>query len=265
MPEFIPVLIAAVLVFAGLLVAFGAIAIIPPSHTTGGGGAVTQDLIHIPIADNFSIGYISAEMPVANISGTVSRGLLSAEDKIYSFQLSEPESATGGHIVLHVNDTNRFGKLIVSLNGNELFNDYAYPGDHSLAFGPELLKAENSLEVKAESSGWKFWAPTVYVLSAEASVNWAGALTKNFSFSMSNREVALSTKGRLVISVNRKEGTGQLVAKLNGQQIYADVKTDILGDFSSDNFLIGTNRLDLSVMPGTRYAISHVEIIAYFE
>lgn len=263
MPEFIPVLIAAVLVFAGLLLAFGAVVTVPSAPQPSGGGPA-EELRHIPLGGNFSVGYIAAELPVANISGTVSRGLLSGEDKTFSFLLSEPGSTTGGHIILHITDTNLYGRLLVSLNGQELYNDFAYPGDHSVAFGPELLQAENLLEIKAESSGWRFWAPTIYEFSADATVNWRGALTRNFTFDLSSSDVALATKGRLAINVKRKEGTGQLVATLNGNQIYADVRTAIVKDFDATSFAPGTNMLELSAPAGTRYSIDSAEVIVYF-
>ena len=264
MPEFIPVLIAAVLIFAGLLLAFGAVVMLPPTPYAPDGGGPTEQLRHIHLGGNFSIGYIAAELPVANISGVVSRGLLSGEDKFFSFPLSEPGSATGGHIRLHVKDANLYGRLMVGLNGHELFNEFGYPGDYSIPFGPDMLKSENTLEVRAESSGWRFWAPTIYDLSAETTVNWRGALSKTFNFTLSSDDVALATKGRLVIGVTRREGTGQLTAKLNNNTIYADVKTAIVKDFTPDSFAVGTNVLEVSAPAGTRYTVSASEIIIYF-
>jgi hypothetical protein len=265
MPEFIPVLIAAVLVFAGLLIAFGGVITVPSAPQPGGtGGTLTEELRHITIADNFSVGYVAAEQTVANISGTVSQGLLSGEDKVFSFQLSEPESITGGHINVNVNDSNLYGRLIVTLNGKDIFDDFAYPGEHSIAFSPELLKEENNISIHAESSGWRFWAPTIYSLSAEAAVTWHGALSKNYSFTLASNDVAMSTKGRLAVYVTRREGSGQLTVKLNGEPIYTDVRTNIVQDFTADKFVVGTNTLEFSAPAGTRYTIGTSEIIVYF-
>jgi len=244
MPEFIPVLIAAVMVFAGLLLAFGAIVTVPSSPHLGGGGAL-EDVKHISLENNFSVGYVTSNLSVANISGTVSRGLLSGEDKEFSFLLSEPLSATGGHIMLN-------------------FNDFAYQGKHSIPFEAGILKPENVLEISAESSGWRFWAPTVYKLSAETTVEWKGALSKTFNFTLSSNDASLATKGRLVVNVKRKEGSGQLTAKLNNEVIYADTKTAVVKDFTSDKFLTGTNILELSAPAGTRYTVDAAEIIIYF-
>ena len=263
MPEFIPVLIAAVLVFAGLLLAFGAIITVPPSPHLGGGGAL-EDVKHISLENNFTVGYVTSELSVANISGTISRGLLSGEDKEFSFLLSEPLSATGGRIILDVNESNLYGRLMVKLNGNELYNDFAYQGNHSIPFEADILKPENVLEISAESSGWRFWAPTVYKLSAETRVEWKGALYKTFNFTLSSNDASLATKGRLVVNVKRKEGSGQLTAKLNNEIIYADTKTAVVKDFTSDKFLTGTNILELSAPAGTRYTVDAAEIIIYF-
>lgn len=265
MPEFIPVLIAGVLVFAGLLLAFGGFVVTPAGQPSGGGGAFpSEEIMRIPLGGNFSVGYMAADVSVANISGNVSHGLLSGEDKTYSFVLSDPASATGGRIKLRVNETNLYGRLIIIINGNVIFNDYAPSGDTEIVFGSEILSTNNVIEVKAESSGWRFWAPTIYQFSASVTTSWRGALTKTFEFDLTSHDVALASKGRLAINVKRREGTGQLTAKLNDNLIYADVRTNIIKDFGVENFIIGTNKLELSAPSATRYSVESVEIILYF-
>ncbi|MEM7820096.1 MAG: hypothetical protein QW761_00650 [Candidatus Aenigmatarchaeota archaeon] len=264
MPEFIPVLIVAVLIFAGLLLAFGAVVTVPPSPQPHVGGGLTEEYRHIPISGNFSVGYVSAELPVANISGTVSRGLLSGEDKAYSFLISDPASVTGGHVILHVNDSNLYGRLIVALNGQELYNDYAYPGDHSIVFGQGLLKEENLLEIKAESSGWSFWAKQLSKITRAPRGKGKFAFEKSFNFTLESKDVALATKGRLVMNVKRREGTGQLNVTLNNENIYMGTSMNIVKDFTPDKFVVGTNYIKISAPAGTRYTIDSAEIIIYF-
>lgn len=261
MPEFIPVLIIAVVLFAAMLLAFGGIVAPPP---TPGPGLPTEEYRHFALGGSFSVGYMAAEQLVGSTTGAVSRGLLSGEDKKVSFSLTTPGDVTGGHVSWHVNDTNGYGRLIIALNGAELYRDFAWPGDHAVTFDPKLLRRDNLLEISAESSGWRFWAPTVYILSATAAISWHGALSQNFTFNLTGGEAATATKGRLVIYATEREGTGQLTAKLNSQRIYADVKTAVLQDFSADYLQPGLNTVELTTPAGTRYTIESAEVVVYW-
>ncbi len=61
-----------------------------------------------------------------------------------------------------VKDTNNYGKLYVILNNETLVKKSAPLGKYTLNMAPI---EENYLEFKAGSSGWKIWAPTVYIIS----------------------------------------------------------------------------------------------------
>lgn len=258
MPHFIPVLIVAVLMFAALLLAFGAV-VTPSQPLTS-----PEEMRTIELGSNFSMGYMAAEQYVGSVYGTVSKGLLSGDDKKFSFSVSAPEDVSSGRIRLRINDTNGYGRLNILLNGNVLYNNFAWPGNHTIFFYNDELKTDNVIEFKAESSGWRFWAPTLYDLSAEISLSWRGALTRAFNFTLTDKDVSGATRGRLVVYVNKREGTGPLTVKLNGNTIYQNIKTSVLQDFTIDKFVAGANNIEFSAPVGTKYSIDSAEIIVYF-
>lgn len=61
-----------------------------------------------------------------------------------------------------IKDTNNYGKLYIILNNETIFKNSALLGNYKLNITP---REENIIEFKAGSSGWKIWAPTVYIIS----------------------------------------------------------------------------------------------------
>lgn len=61
-----------------------------------------------------------------------------------------------------VENTNSYGGLYITLNNDTLLKKPVPLGKYTLNINPI---EENFLEFKACSSGWKIWAPTVYIIS----------------------------------------------------------------------------------------------------
>ncbi len=152
----------------------------------------------------------------------IRNGLLSYRNEPIAFQISDDakKSIKGASLLLNVKDTNSLGSISISLNGESMFNGYLQKGEKIIEIGTEDLLKENIINVEVASSGWKIWAPSIYVIDAEVRVNLLSGSSKEIKFSLSSDEVADFKLGRLVLSPDSK-GTGKISMSLNGDEIYA--------------------------------------------
>ncbi len=234
------------------------------SEDLGWVGTAEQQIKHVPLDRDFSVSYVAAEQSAVDLKNiTVSSGLLSSEDKKLSFSAKgEIESAK---ISFDVKDTNLYGPLIVVLNGAALYENLSLTGKHEVEFNTSLLMDENTLEISAGSSGWKFWAPTVYILDFKLVLGLLGLKTKTYEFSLGDEALAM-TLARFS-AFGTKQGTGNLIAKVNGVEIYRDNKTNILQDFSfsETNLKSGKNKIELLAEQNTKYELKEAELIIFYQ
>jgi len=164
-----------------------------------------------------------------------------------------------------VKDTNLYGPLVIILNGNLLYENLSLAGKHEIEFNKSLLADENTLEIKAGSSGWRFWAPTVYILDFKLVLGTLGMKTKTYEFTLGDEAVALS--GARFNAYGTKQGTGNLIVKVNGVEIYRDNKTYVLQDFSfrETNLKSGKNKIDLLTEQNTKYDLKEAELIIFYQ
>lgn len=252
--DFVPVLVGAVLIMIVFLILF--FGVIPaPSR----GIAATRTVL---LGENFSVTYVVGEEYVTNSEGTVSRGLLSGEDEIIDFDVPDSEDASEGLINLNIIDSNYYGCLIIRMNEKEVYRDFPKKGETLISFNGNILENRNTLEVIAESSGWKIWAPAVYIFDLDISVNYLGKKMKSFIFDLTELEIMNMNRARLLI-FGERDGTGNLVVKINGREMYNGL-TNIYTDFPVDILIAGNNTIDLSTEVNTRYDISSAEIVFFF-
>ncbi len=255
MPEFIPILIVAILSLIVLLLAFGSgrvsyVSTIPSSTKT------------LVLGEKFSVSYVSGEELIANLSGEISQGLFSSETKKINFNIEDPTDISEGRIKLRVWNSNYYGDMIIEVNGEKIYEGTPEIGEKIVTFGGNILKHSNTLEVLAESSGWRIWAPTVYIFDLNLSVSYLGRRKQSFTFELSNLEVMNTNRARLLVFGERR-GTGDLIVRLNGIEIFRGF-TNVYTDFPTDILKEGNNTLELSTEPNTAYDISSVEIILFF-
>jgi len=255
MPDFVPVLIAAVLSLIVLLIAFGGGFISQPGELRASRT--------IFLGQDFTITYSAGEKSVASLGGEVSRGVFSGiGDKTIDFQVPNTADISECVIKLKIWNTNHYGNLIISINGKEIYRGFPNIGEKTISFGKDILEGSNTLEVEAENSGWRFWAPTVYIFDMNVNVNYLGRKTRSFTFDISENELTNTNRARLLIFGTR-EGRGNLNVRLNGVEIYSGLTT-VYTDFAVDALEIGNNTLDLSTEPDTTYNISSAQIVLFF-
>ena len=259
MPDFVPVLVAAVLLLIVLLVAFGGSLLFTP---TGQGGQASRSRT-IDFGRDMVVMYTEGQKNITSLKGEVSQGLFGDTEQKTEFSVDDYRDATEGVIKLQIWNSNYYGNFIIKINDQEVYNGAPEIGDKTIVFDGSILKSINTIEVEAESSGWKFWAPTVYIFDASLTVNYIGKKAQSLSFQLSEKEIANLNRARLLVFGTREFGTGDLNVKINGREIYSGLTT-IYTDFAVDALKVGNNTLDLSTEKNTRYNIASAQIVLFF-
>jgi hypothetical protein len=258
MSDFVPILIAAVLSLIVLLLAFGGSMLFSP--TRPGGTLLSSKTV--VLGQDLVVMYVEGQKNITSLEGEVSQGLFGNTKQKSEFEVDNYRDASEGVIKLGIKDSNYYGNFLISINDKEVYNGAPKIGESTIVFDGSNFKASNTVEVEAESSGWKIWAPTIYTFDANLSVNYLGKKTQSLSFDLTNLEITNVNRARLLVFGTR-EGTGNLVAKLNGREIYSGFTT-VYTDFAVDALKVGNNTLDLSTEQNTRYNITSVQIILFF-
>lgn len=265
MRDFLPVLIISVLILAALFVLYGNIIITPTPKATytiveeepevSGLIGAEEELTHIIIAKDFSVSRTGQEKIAELNNITVSQGLISGVDKKVSFSL--PRDIEKGIIRYNIINSNYYGNIILILNDNIIHNNYSLIGEHEIILDKNLFKQENDLEIKAESSGWKIWAPTTYILGLDVIVE-SEAMEKTFNFSVKKTGL---TGARVILDLEESEGN--LSVKVNDIKIYEkEAKRIALIDFSP-NILKENNSIEF--LTDGEYNIKEAEIIVFYQ
>ncbi|NIM46679.1 MAG: hypothetical protein GTN40_00775 [Candidatus Aenigmarchaeota archaeon] len=261
MPDFLPILVIAIICLIVFLLVFG------------GGGLIfrpsrTYPYRYLP-ADrtiefyNFEVSFTTGEEKVGYVKGEVSNGAFVNEEKRVGFQVSDPDEVSEVLINLRVWNTNYYGRLIILVNGQQVYADYPPVGEKLIGFDKDILEKNNILEIKAENSGWKIWAPTVYIFDSDVIVNYYGKKTKSFNFELNDLEIEYMERARIVVYADR-EGIGDLDVIINRVKVHSGITT-IYKDFPTSVLKTGNNTIEFSTEPNTRYDVSSAQVIVFFE
>ncbi|OGI12196.1 hypothetical protein A3K64_02585 [Candidatus Micrarchaeota archaeon RBG_16_36_9] len=257
MSDFMPVLVIAIILFVILLIVFngGIVSIpsrpssLPPDETVNFG--------------SFKVSYTASQVNAADTKGGITNGLFSQNDARIGFIASNPDQVSKSFVDLKVSNTNFYGKMVIFVNGNEIYSDYPPVGEVLIGFDPSVLKENNVLDVASESSGWKIWAPTVYDFELGVKLDYSNKRNKAFTFELSDLEKKYMTKARIVVFGNR-QGVGNLVVTVNGV-IVANSVTTLYQDFATSNLRTGNNTIEFYTEPNTTYDISSAQLIVFFQ
>jgi hypothetical protein len=256
MNDFIPVLVVAVLGLIALIFIFSG------GFGFGGIGRISESSRTVTLGADFTVSYDVGEKDILAWGGEVNSGLFSNLEEREEFDIENVGDVSEGTIKMKIWNSNYYGNLLMYVNGEEVFNGAPLIGGKTVNFDASVLKSNNVLEVKAENSGWKMWAPTVYILDVDLSVSLESKKTQSFEFELSGLEVESLNRARLLIFGTRN-GAGNLDVLLNGNDIF-EGKTPIYTDFAIDNFKAGTNTIELSADPNTEYNITSAQVVLFF-
>jgi hypothetical protein len=258
MADFVSVLIVAVLLLIGLLIVFGGASIFLPS----GYGGNAQPSKTIVLGQNLAVMYMEGQNNVTSLKGEVSQGVFGNEKQKTEFAVDNYKDVSEGIIKLKVLNSNYYGAFIININGQLVYQGVPEIGEKTITFDGSVLKSDNEIGIEAESSGWKLWAPNIYLFNADLSVNYIGKTTQSLSFDLTSSEMKNINRARLLVFGTRN-GPGDLLVKINGMEVFSGL-TPIYTDFSTDNLKVGNNVLDLSTEKNTAYNLTTVQLVLFF-
>lgn len=284
MSDFLPVLTFGVILLAVMFLLFGGLQIGPaaprshgigfeeeapsPPPVSGMIGYPQEAVRTITLANDFSVSFESGDKSAAKLkNSSVENGIFGRIDRDISFDASNQQEITSARVRMNITGTNLYGFLVASLNGEEIFNNYSLIGKMDIPINASKLKQTNNiLKVAASGSGWKIWAPAVYYFDADVLINYYSLKAKSFDFA-ADAEIKTISGARFVAVVSKKEGSGNLIARINGREIYRGNNSRLaVADFSvSDVSLSGTNTLELLAEKGAKYDISSAEILLFYQ
>ncbi|MFQ6009702.1 MAG: hypothetical protein ACE5J7_01120 [Candidatus Aenigmatarchaeota archaeon] len=243
MPEFLPTLIAGLVIFliAGLAVAF------PQQPAGATGGVITHTGNHLDyfiVAD--SVVLRTNEVLKLNDTASVNR----THNHFANFYFKPAYNSTLLKIKVH--ETNSQGMLMVLVNSKVVYAGYA-KDIVEVEFDDDMLGKKNDLEVKVGSPGWRFWESPEYSVGIEV----YGLVKKGAEkdFTLSNPRDA-----KLKIFL-LEEPEGELTIKLNGKQLFKGSTGEYMeleigaGEFKEHN------RMELVPSHDGYFNIDYAEII----
>lgn len=183
---------------------------------------------------------------------TLSSSLFSADSQEYIIEVPAwyHDSMEKLTINFNVIESNMYGNLVVRWNGRDVFYDAANPRGYSIDIAPGYVEESNTLVIMAEGPGMRFWANTVYELR-DVEVNLKYGPVKLYPFELFQNELQSFRNGEVNFYGS---GTGRLLVKVNGKEIY--YKTPAGQDTTSFSFSdaplsIGENILSFETRDGT--------------
>ena len=230
-----------------------------------------EDFRHIKLNTKpFKVSYITAKKSFIKLENlTVKNGLLEikAYRKIFSLTDSDLKKLSSATLSGEIEDTNFYGKLIIGLNGKEIFSKILMPGEtFEVPVNRSLFQERNEFLVTAESSGWKLWAPTVYIMkNLELKSDFMGEVSQSFDFFVKEEEMPV-TLGRLVLKFDEISGNGNLMVSVNGNLVFNDTPSQIQWiDFNGSLIEEGKNTIEMVSEKDTEFTVRNAEVIIFWK
>lgn len=156
-------------------------------------------------------------------SKTVFNGLLFGSDMIkYDINANNVENLD---IKFDIVKTNGYAPLIIKVNGIVVSNKVYNLGQFTVSVDSSLISDYMTIEISAESSSWRIWAPTLYELAnVQFVVKSIASSSDEFTFSIPQEMIDSFSGGRIDIALS--ENIGVLIAELNGKKLHEDTLLD---------------------------------------
>lgn len=222
--EFVYFLVIGLVILAILIAAFGisydvGCPTCPRNRTIERGIIEVVKLFDIP---ELHASNLLQRMQTDEIDKVVFNGLLFGEDKIrYDLSKTNLQDVT---IRFRVNSTNYLGRLIIRVNDTLLEARPFDPGQYTIQVPAELISDHMVIEIAAESSAWRIWAPNIYVLD-DVTITFTSYFSESSQFKFYLGEEYFNhefSKVDIVLS----ENVGTLLVDVNGRNIWASPVAD---------------------------------------
>lgn len=206
--------------------------------------SVAKRLVSKPIIlGDFTVSFVSGSKVIDSKENVfVSKGYFSSQQQNLIGVVDDRELPiiTGGVVQLLIEETNRFGNLIVTFNGVKIYDQKTNIGEVLIPIDASMIKKTNTVEIKAGNPGFFFWGNTVYKLrSVKFSIDFRGTLSKEFEFSMQQNEIDNFDHFQLTYTVKDSSVTlPPLFVAINNQTIFSSVPDK---KFFNRNFVTDTS------------------------
>ncbi len=204
----------------------------------------------------------------------VRRGFLRNEPHYLEFNLTgeEVERVRSLAVDFDVAETNQLNTLRMLFNDEKFYEGYADAGrSYSRDLDLELLEKRNFLEITAGSSGWRFWAPTVYVLGdIEVTGDVIERQEKSFEFELDEDQAQNFEMGRLVLRPDRFVPNEPLFIEVNGQRVYGQRtempdRRSLWIEFEDVAVNEGKNEIRMFTEEGGLYSFDRATMVVFWE
>lgn len=256
MPEFVPVMAVSVILLIALFIIFSGNILYPgASYSSQTQYTYTRT---VNLGSGLSVASVRSDVSLLDFSGEVKQGIMERKKECFTFTIKKPESIQAHRADIKIIDTNAYGGLVLELNRNVFYKNITYKGIKSVEIDPKLLSNDNTFCIYAESSGFRFWAPTVYNLNLNLTATMQNSTIEK-TFDLSENELLAIKAAELKISVSGFSGSAPLNVMLNGKNIYSGKDVDVSVDIPVTSFQ-KLNTIELSTEPGTTWALDFVAI-----
>jgi len=197
-------------------------------------------------------------------SAIVKKSLFSEEQSSFKFSITDLANTENVLLAFKVGEAS--GRLIVSLNGEEIFNANIGSGNiDPLALPKAFLRGDNEIMFSVSSPGLAFWSRNSFSLE---SIKVVGEV-KNVEAQSSTQTFLVSeTEKRNMEKVVLKfqpscqyDEVGPLVLTVNGQELYNAIPDCDIAlvpiEFSADIVKVGENKVTFRAERGT-FVLSHI-------
>jgi hypothetical protein len=141
---------------------------------------------------------------------------------------------------------NGYGELIIKLNDKTIEQKEYELGDHTITINGGVA-AGSVVEIRAVSSGWRIWAPTVFDLN-KITIKTRAKGNNEFHFSL-NGELNTFENGKIDLSL--KDNVGSLDIYLNGNLVSRGFLNDIHSiPIPKENLVTGDNTITFETETG---------------
>ena len=197
----------------------------------------------------------------------VAKGILTTEEHTVQFsipanRISELESA---NLLLDIRETNKYGPLIVVVNGVELFKEIPKTDKVEVNIPLSLLEQENAIKISSGSSGWRIWAPTTYKISElKVMETLTTEDSKSFTFSVDENELKNFYIGRIYMGSVKPHLAGEITIILNNENVvYRGLPGTgaFMASFSSG--IRKSNSVEIKLLESGYYEMKNIDAIVF--
>jgi len=210
----------------------------------------------------FSIGAPKANQTLATVeSYGIKNGFIGHHEWAYEFNANNPQAA---YLNFDVSETNLYGNLIVELNGKKELNIKVLDSVSPSLKLENIRAGANKLVIKAQGSGLRFWAPTIYKLkNIKFTLNDYGYHKFTTTFQIYDYELNGFDRAELSFFVTKSQREEPITIRINNQIIY-DQKPylratpyTIIFSANETNLKLGENILEITTGENSIYDLEN--------